>query len=268
MTAERSRPVVVPRTDSPEEAGLERTYREEEVAAILHRAARLERDQGTAEGVLNLREIEAIARDSGIDLSLIRQAARELDDDDSRGIAVALAGAPLRRTFERIVDSEIGADLHERLAQEIREVLSWSGVGSPRMLPASVSSIGRSLTLTGFSGTSAIEVTVAPREGKTLIRISADRSQLAGGLFGGIVGGMGGGFGANLGWMIPTLLHLPWFAGVVSAGLVVLGAYLVARAIFATNARGVDRRLNALADRLQAIASGTGEARTLPSSAV
>jgi len=194
VTAERSRPVVVPRTDLPEEPGVERTYREEEVAAILHRAAQLERDQGVAEGALNLREIEAIARDSGIDLSLVRQAARELDDDDAPGIAAAIAGAPLRRTIERVVDVEIGADLHERLAQEIRDVLSWSGVGSRWMLPGSVSSIGRSLTLTGFTGTSAIEVNVAPRDGKTLIRISADRSQLAGGLFGGIVGGVGGGW--------------------------------------------------------------------------
>jgi len=266
VTAERSRPVVVPRTGSPEEPGGERTYREEEVAAILHRAAQLERDQGVPEGGLNLREIEAIARDSGIDLSLVRQAARELDDDGP-GIAAAIAGAPLRRTIERVVDVEIGADLHERLAQEIREVLSAPGVGNRRILPGSLSSIGRSLALTGFVGTSAIEVTVAPRDGKTLIRISADRSQLAGGLFGGIVGGVGGGAGANVGWMIPTLLHLPWFAGLAGAGMVVFGAYALARTIFASSSRGVDGQLNALADRLEAVVlSGTRPA-SLPSSA-
>ena len=269
MTAERSRPVVVLRTDSREEPIVDRTYREDEVAVILHRAARLERDPGTAEGALNLREIEAIARDSGIDLSLVRQAARELDDDDDDGwgIAAAFAGAPLRRTIERVVDVEIGADLHERLTQEIRAVLSWSGSGSRWMLPGSVSSIGRSLTLTGFTGTSAIEVNVTPREGKTLIRISADRSQLAGGLFGGIVGGVGGGAGANLGWMIPTLLHLHWFAGLIGAGLVVGGAYLLARGIFATNARRVDRRLDALADRLQAVARSGDTGRSVPAAA-
>ena len=59
---------------------------------------------------------------------------------------------------------------------------------------------------------------VAPRDGKTLIRLGADRSQLAGGLFGGIVGGVGGGFGANVGWMIPTLLHLPWVGGARRCG--------------------------------------------------
>jgi hypothetical protein len=63
---------VVPRTDSSGEP--ERTYREEEVAAILRRAARLERGRAPGEGSLNLREIEDIVRDSGIDLSLVRQA--------------------------------------------------------------------------------------------------------------------------------------------------------------------------------------------------
>ena len=111
-----------------EEPLRERTYGEEEVAAILRRAAQLERDRGTTEGALSLREIEAIARDSGIDLALVRQAARELDEGRAKGIAAAIAGAPLRRVIERVVDGEIGAEHHERLAQEIRDVLS-SAVG-------------------------------------------------------------------------------------------------------------------------------------------
>ena len=110
-------------------------------------------------------------------------------------------------------------------------------------------------------------MSVAPREGKTFIRIAADRSQLAGGLFGGSVGGVGGGFGANVGWMIPTLLHLPSAAGLAGAGLVVLGAYLLARGIFATNARSLDRRLNVLADRLEAVTRSAAAARSRPSTA-
>jgi len=166
------------------------------------------------------------------------------------------------------VDGEIGAEHHERLAQEIRDVLSASVIGNRWMLPGGISTIGRSLTLSGFTGTSAIEVTIAPRDGKTFIRLSADRSQLAGGLFGGIVGGVGGGFGANVGWMIPALLHLPWVAGLAGAGLVVLGAYALARGIFVSNSRGLDRRLDTLADRLEAIAQKATERRSLPSTAV
>lgn len=258
----------MPRSESTGESQAERNYREEEIAAILHRAAQLERERGTDEGALNLREIEAIARESGIDLSMVRQAARELEDGEGGGIAAAIAGAPLRRTIERVVDGEIGAEHHERLAQEIREVLSASGAGARWVLPGSLSSIGRSLTLSGFTGTSSIEVNVGPREGKTFIRVAADRSQLAGGLFGGIVGGVGGGFGANVGWMIPTLLHLPWFAGLAGAGLVVFGAYALARGIFATNAHGLDRRLESLADRLQALAGSATAARSVPSGTV
>lgn len=252
----------MPRSDSTGEPQAERSYREEEVAAILHRAAQLERERGSSEGVLALREIEAIARESGIDLSMVRQAARELEDGQGEGLATVIAGAPLRRTIERVVDGEIGAEHHERLAQEIREVLSASGAGARWLLPGSLSSIGRSLSLSGFTGTSSVEVNVGPREGKTFIRIGADRSQLAGGLFGGIVGGVGGGFGANVGWIIPTLFHLPWFAGLAGAGVVVLGAYALARGIFATNAHGLDRRLESLADRLQALAGSATAARS------
>ncbi len=267
MPAERPRPAVAPRPDPVREPFHERTYGEEEVAAILRRAARLERDRGTTEAALSLQEIESIAGDSGIDLALVRQAARELDEGQGEGIAAAIAGAPLRRTIERVVDGELGAEHHERLAQEIREVLSGPGVGARWVLPGSISALGRSLTVSGFTGTSSVEVNVAPRDGKTLIRIGADRSQLAGGLYGGIVGGVGGGFGANVGWMIPALLHLPWEAGLAGAALVVLGAYALARAIFVHNARGLDRRLDELADRLEAIAQrATGE-RSLSSGA-
>jgi hypothetical protein len=265
VPVERPRSLVVQRSESTGESPAERSYREEEVAAILHRATQLDRERGTDEGALNLREIEAIARESGIDLSMVRQAARELEGGEGEGIATAIAGAPLRRTIERVVDGEISAEHHERLTQEIREVLSASGAGPRWLIPGSLSSIGRSLTLSGFTGTSSIEVNVGPREGKTFIRIGTDRSQLAGGLFGGIVGGVGGGFGANVGWMIPTLLHLPWFAGLAGAGMVVLGAYALARGIFATNAHGLDRRLESLADRLQALAGSATAPRSASS---
>jgi len=246
----------------------ERTYREDEVAAILQRAARLENERGEADGAFSLREIEAIARDSGIRPALVRQAARELDEGRSAGVSAAIAGASLRHTIERVVDAEIGAEHHEHLAQEVREVLSSSGVGARWLFPGSISSFGRSLTVSGFTGTSSVEVSVTPREGRTFIRISADRSQLAGGLFGGIVGGVGGGFGANVGWMIPYLLHLPAIVGLAGAGVVVLGAYGLARTIFGHTARGLDRKLDELADRLEAIARRTTESGSAASGGI
>ena len=265
MPSERSRPL--PSASRPESASEpigERTYSEDEVAAILKRAVRIDHDRGSTQGALTLKELETIARDSGIDPDVVRQAAREIEEGRQKGISGAIAGAPLRQTIERVVDGEIGAEDHERLAQEIREVLSSAGVGHRWGLPGSMSSIGRTLTVAGFTGTSSIEVTVAPRDGKTFIRLTSDRGQLAGGLFGGIVGGVGGGLGSNVGWMLPALLNLPWFVGVAGAGAVVFGAYWLARTIFTTNARGLDRRLDALGDRLEAIAAAAS-ARSLPS---
>jgi hypothetical protein len=266
VSEERSRPQPsASRTASHPEPIRERTYGEDEVAAILKRAARIDHDQGSTQGALSLREIEAIARDAGIDPSLVRQVAREIDEERERGLGGALAGAPVRATIERVVDGEIGAEDHERLAQEIRGVLSSAGVGNRWGLPGSISSIGRTLTVAGFTGTSSIEMTIAPRDGKTFIRLTSDRGQLAGGLFGGIVGGVGGGVGSNVGWMLPALLHLPWFVGVAGAGAVVFGAYWLARSIFVSNARGLDRKMEALADRLETIAASATSARSLPS---
>jgi len=221
---------------------------------------------GAAAGrAFGLAEVHAVASGTGLDPGLVRPDLRALDDGPGQGLGAALAGAPLRRVIEREVDGEVGGESQERLSQEIRNVLSSTRAGSHWVLPGGISSIGRSLTLSGFTGTSSLEVDVAPREGKTLIRLSSDRSQLAGGLFGGIVGGVGGGFGANVGWMIPTLLHLPAAAGLLGAALVVLGAYLLARGIFVTNARSLDRKLDALADRLEAVARQTTERRSMPS---
>ena len=113
---------------------------------------------------------------------------------------------------------------------------------------------------------STVQVNVAPRDGRTRIRIGVDRSQLAGGLFGGIVGGAGGGFGAQVGWMLPVLLHLPVEAGLAGAGLVVVGAYGLARSIFARNGRGLDRALDTLADWLEALAQQAIATRSPPAS--
>jgi hypothetical protein len=246
LAAERSRPPVASRTESGIEPVQERGAGGDEVAAFLG-AVEPEQDH---RGPACLREVEDVS-----------------DERLQEGIGAAIAGAPLRRVIERVVDGEIGPEDHERLAQEVRDVLSPAAAGSRGALTQGISALGRSLTLSGFTGTSSVEFDVAPRDGRTFIRLSADRSQLAGGLFGGIVGGVGGGFGVNVGWMIPTLLHLPWVAGLAGAGMVVLGGYALARGIFVTTAGALDRRLEALANRLAAIAQQATERRSLPSAA-
>src|SRR5690242_9427636 len=106
----------------------ERLYREEEVAEILQRAARNERKRPQEKPALSLAEIEAIAREAGMDPSLVRHAARELEVQKTSGLARTLLGAPASRTLERTVEGELTPELHELLAADIRGALGTSVV--------------------------------------------------------------------------------------------------------------------------------------------
>jgi hypothetical protein len=227
------------------EGSKERLYREEEVAEILQRAVGLERRRQQEQPALSLAEIEVIARESGIEPSLVRQAARELELQKSSGLATRLLGAPPTRTVERLVEGELTQELHELVATDIREAL-----GTVVMM-GQVSTVGRALTWTGFGSSGAIEVHVSPRDGQTLIRIDSNSKNVAGGLFGGIIGGVGGGLGSNVAWLVPRFLGLPWVAGLLAAAGVIGGAYALARLIYGSAVGRVHRKMDQLADTLE-----------------
>jgi hypothetical protein len=232
----------------------QRTYNEEEVVRILQRAAGSSARQPAARPTLTLDEIESIARESGIDVSLIRRAAGALEAPDERSWANALAGAPVRRVVERVVDGEINTEHHEALVMLVRSLLAGSGMPSAPGwgMPPTVAAVGRSLIVAGWASGGLLEVQIAPRKGRTFIRIESNSAPLAGGLFGGIIGGVGGGLGSNVGWMLPNLLHWPVVAGIAGAASVVLGAYGLARSMFSRRARSLHRRMDQLAERLSA----------------
>src|SRR5205823_5858192 len=110
MAAERTRAPVPVGEDkqspsqkrSPSARTGERTYRDEEVALILQRAAGLERKRQLDRPALSLAEVEAIAGESGIDPAMVRQAARDLENERQAGLGTRLAGVPVRRTLERV----------------------------------------------------------------------------------------------------------------------------------------------------------------------
>lgn len=264
MAQERTRSLGRVQGESDDSLGTDpaqRTYREEEVVRILQRAARLEQTEAVPSTTLSLDEIESIARESGIDPSRVRQAAGELEPDPGRGWGTLLAGAPVHRVVERVVEGEIGTEHHEALVMVIRSLLATGAAGMSTgpgwgMHPV-VTAVGRSLIVTGWARGSILEAQVGPRKGKTFIRIESSSGPLAGGLFGGIMGGMGGGLGSNVGWMIPTFLHWPVAAGLAGAAAVVLGAYGLARSIFSGRVRSLHRRMDQLADSL------AGEVREL-----
>jgi len=236
---EANRPTA-PSSESSLEPGS--TYSEEQVALILQRAAQLERGKEAQSG-LSLAEIEAIARDAGMDPSLVRVAARSLGAEATeRGLLRRLAGAPFRRTFERVVDGEIDIRHHEALLGDLR-----SGVSGSSMQPAQIASIGRTLTLSARGG--IIEISLTPRAGKTHLRIDVNTVPIASGLYGGLMGGLT----VVLGTTAFAIGLREGGALIAAGGLlgVVTAVYGLARTIYTLMAGSLYRSMEQLADRLE-----------------
>jgi hypothetical protein len=231
-----------------------RQYDEKAVAAILQRAAELDRKRRETGTSLSLAEIEQIARDAGIDPAVIRQAARDVEHGGETALSTRLASAPLRRTIERVVDHELSATDHERLAVLIRQ-----GVSPLSRIPPQVSSLGRSLTLSAQTSRGFVEVQVTPQGAKTLIRITVSLRSLAGSLFGPMMGPLGVGFGSFvcaglIQWItesgLPLSVAVP--SGVLGWLGTLGGTFSLARLLFSRTAKRTYAEMDELADRLEA----------------
>jgi hypothetical protein len=225
-----------------------RRYNEKEVAEIIKRASELQQVESTAESTtgMSLTELEQVAREAGLDPSLIRRAATDLDTRVTDRKPSAFIGAPTNLVLERTIDGEVPVDEYETLVLEIQRELG--GVGQASML-------GRSLvwTMQGTgrrrASTRTVQVTVTPRNGRTTIRMEEPLGQLAGGLFGGLMGGLGGGTtGVSIAIGVGA-----FHSAAIAAGLIggfVSGSYLLARTIFGRVARGRGERMQRLMSRI------------------
>lgn len=223
-----------------------RRYDEDEVRRIVARATELQRELPGAAGSdgLTLAEVEEIATEAGIERTLIRRAARELDTGvEEAGPWAAVAGASPKIVLERTLPGEIPDEAFELLVTEIQRGMGTHG--QPAVL-------GRTLSWRSETpaSTRLLHVMVTSRDGETHIRIAERLHQLAGGLFGGIVGGVGGGVGLGVGLGVgigalgSALFAVAWPVGVV--GL----SYMTAREIFRVMVRNRRRALSDLLERL------------------
>lgn len=138
-----------------------RQYGAEEVQEILQRTSSLERKKQLERPTLVLSEIEAIAKEAGLDPALVRRAAADLElKRGEHSLGTRLAGAPLRQVFEREVEGELTTATHEVLAAEIRSTMG------PQAMMSQVSAVGRTLTWSGFTRSGVIELNVFPRDGR------------------------------------------------------------------------------------------------------
>jgi hypothetical protein len=215
------------------------------VGLLLRRAAELQRASPRVPDPsgLTLKELEEIAAEAGLDTSMLRQAAAELDSGSQQGgsgVAARLTGAPLRVVLERVVDGESDPASYADLLPLVLTAADLAGHASQ---------VGQTFTWTSQDPTNVrqLQVLISASHGRTRIRLEERYSGMAGAIFGGGLGGIGGGLGGGLGGALGGAL------GSVGLGLgvpaVFIGAtYVGCRAIYR---RYVNRRRRILERLLQ-----------------
>ena len=228
-----------------------RRFNDEEVALIIKRAAELQQTEAIADestNALTLTEVEQIAKEAGIDPSLIRRAALTLDRPGEVNRPSPWVGAPTRLVFERVVDGEVSSDEYEALIDIVRRTLGDNGLPSVlgRTLAWSSSMQGSRRRSHGRQ----VDVNIVSRGGVTTIRVEEELRNIAGALFGGLVGGGGGGStGISVGIGMEVFNSLP-IAAMIWVG-VASSFYLLARTLFARTSEKREKQLRELITRLE-----------------
>lgn len=226
-----------------------RHYTDKEVSLILRRATELQRAAPSSANPigLTLAELEEIAREAGIEVDLLRQAATEVDVSRPSGLGEVLTGGPITIRLERTVPGELSENAMAELVPAIQMAAD---------APGQASAVGRTLTWSSGGGqnTRSMQVLIACRDGETLIRLEERLGSLVGGLFGGLVGGGGAGTASMLGPLAGAITG----SAIITTGVVVMavgGMYSLARTIFrrksASRRRALDALMFAIVERVE-----------------
>jgi eukaryotic-like serine/threonine-protein kinase len=154
-----------------------------------------------------------------------------------------LIGAPTSIVCEVEVPKEVRPEDFEVLALTIQRALGD---------PGHISSLGRSMHWSAAQQQRRLQISVVPRNGRTIIRADERLQPLVGGIFGGLLGGGGGGFGGGMGIPLGIALTHSVAAGFGIFGVIVGGTYLFARRLFASLRLRRERELSSLVDELAA----------------
>jgi serine/threonine protein kinase len=231
-------------------------------------------DRRTLTSGYRLSDVREAATEVGIPERYIARAQSELglssgDADRQRSSAVAtrtatgkskavapqrfgqniFLGAPTNIVYEVEAPREIGAEDLEVLALMLQRAIGD---------PGHVSSLGRSLHWSSAQQQRRLQISIVPRNGRTIIRADERLQPLIGGLFGGIIGGGGGGIGGGVGMPLGIAIWHSPLAGLGFFGATVFGAYLTARTLFVSIRGRRERELANLLDEMAAHIMGTG----------
>lgn len=233
-------------------------YSDTEVKDIISRAAEIQLQHPTKEGIQSLGGIQQIGAEVGIPPEHVKEAARggrpstplpmPAPKDPKRGHW--FFGAPMSVKLERVIEGEVPESEYLVLLDEIRTAIGYVG---------QTSTLGKSLAWRSGGAPNQgrmVSVTFTPRAGITRIWIEERIGGMAGGLFGGIIGGGGG--GGTFPWVAlgVNVIGSP-IAGAVLGAMWLGGMYGLARTIFTSQAEKKRRELEELMERLASYASET-----------
>ncbi len=222
----------------------DRVYTDDEIRALLRRATEIGGPSGNAdEPGLSLREIEQVARESGIDPEAVRRAAKELALEDQRSTQdkrYPFLGASPVIDRERIVPGNMAHVDWDEAVGICRRAFGGDG----KSLYAGNT---REWVLNEL-GSERARVVISPRDDGTSIRVIRDIADLAWASHGGIAGGM---IGVSVILVFAVGLSLPvsLAASAVSIGVL----YMIARSLFRYLAWRQDEHAKDLLDELESL---------------
>jgi hypothetical protein len=235
--------------------GPRQRYSGGEVQEIVKRASELEATAPTGSGAMTIGGVEALAGEVGIAPDTVRAAAASLRLSGSVPVASVQPPVrsnpwiwgPTRVAVERIVDGEVPESEYSVMVDETRRMLHNVG---------QVSQLGRSFSWVASPGATQrwLEIMVSVRGGRTRITIQENFGPLIGAVFGGVGGGMGGGGVWPVIGIFLGAFHLPPSAIAAIIPLWLVTTYATARTVYHRSSGRRVRELDAVADRLEALA--------------
>jgi len=237
--------------------------RDDEVQAVLHRAAELELANPTVDPALSIGAVEQIAAEVGIPPEHVRDALAERRPSPAAADVAPAAAPTIVGTsdgqfdvqkklivVERTVEREVTSDDFPILVAEIHETLGLTGHASVLGPTLTWSPAGQ-----GPEGRNVL-VTVNAHDGRSVVRVE-ERLALTG--FWQALPGLAGAGGAFIGMLLGVGLgggpgpHMLFPAALGAAG----SAYLAIRGVVTTMANVAQPQLVTLAGRLAARIAGT-----------
>ena len=157
----------------------DRTFTEEEIASLLERAAELQAEAARnahPKPGLTLPELEVVARESGIDPMLIRQAAIEMDGRGRPSQMLAKDKTATHLIVERVIPGSLSPETWEDIVMELRHRFDTDMgkmMGMPEYGLSRTEQIGRSVEWKHMS-MSGIETSllIRPRGEQMYLRLS------------------------------------------------------------------------------------------------